>query len=215
MKSAAIIDDDPIVCNYLERTLTHQGIFETCCVLNSIAKTLSKLQQHSFDFYLLDLELPDGNACNLIPLIKEKNPHSKVLVMAKIPDTKWISQSIILGANGYIYKDEVHEGLINRIEILGLVDKALCGATLDRLLQGLALHEACSQSFESSFDLKARELQVLQMLKDGLPIKTIARNLDLSPHTVNQHLRAIYRKLGVHSRSEAVSKIIKGQHVGH
>lgn len=208
-KSVAVVEDDPIAACYVSKLLERSEDYEQCAAFSLCSDFRNWVASHQADVYLLDLELHDGHATDLIPSIRENDPDAKILVLTKVADASWISRCIFAGANGYIFKDEVEKSLLHRMRMLDMVDFSLCDMALRKALQqSLSPSPQDILKVAYSYGLQKRETEVLELLRDGASVKKIATHMNISGHTVNQHLRSIYRKLDVHSRAQAVGKVI-------
>lgn len=175
-------------------------------VFGSIEAFLSGTASHDrIDVVLLDLGLPGIQGVRGIPLINERFPKAKVLVLTVYDDKLAVLEALAAGADGYLLKADRLETIL-----LG-IDDALDG--------GVPLNSHIARMILSTFktvrpkkpetDLTERELEMLSMLAKGLIKKEIADQLGVSYHTVNSHVRNIYAKLKVHNLSGAVAKAIQ------
>lgn len=142
--------------------------------------------------------------------IKNKDKSSKVLVLTTFANPKHVFKSFKMGADGYLLKEEVREGLIEKIvqtvngqaPVSPLISKLML-SRLNELEVGVRPQVDVSAKI-AEYGLSPKEWSVLKLLAEGHAINAIGNRLAISPHTVNQHLRAIYRKLGVTTRAMAV-----------
>lgn len=163
------------------------------------------------DVYLLDIGLPDADGLDLIQDIHESNREAKIIVVTSYSNPKQVLKSFKLGASGYLLKHEATRDLERRIICAYNgsipVSPEVPQFLINRIEQ-LENGENSTPKIEAlirQYNFTKSEWRVLQLLIDGLPINEIAIRLNNSPHTINQHLRSIYKKLGVTSRSMAVS----------
>jgi DNA-binding NarL/FixJ family response regulator len=169
------------------------------------------------DVYLVDLGLPDIDGVELIALIKETCHDAQSLVISTFGDSKHIISSIRAGASGYLLKEDFGHDLIEKIVSLRNGSSLISPSLVKHIFSKVAktndqkpkLNEI--DQFEK-FGLAARENDVFKLLVNGLAVYNIAAELGISIHTVNQHLRSIYRKLNVHSRAMAVHVAIKNEY---
>jgi DNA-binding NarL/FixJ family response regulator len=134
------------------------------------------------------------------------------MVLSTFGDAKHVGRSIRAGAKGYLLKDESSHALIEKIVALHNGASPISAPIAKILIQQLSEshkepenHLARADAI-ARFQLGAREVDVLTQLALGLSIILIADRLHISPHTVNQHLRNIYRKLNINSKSELFNK---------
>jgi DNA-binding NarL/FixJ family response regulator len=201
-----LIEDHQAYRRVLQEEINASGHLRCDLAFGSIEAFRSgTTPQDGVDVVLLDLGLPGIHGVQGIPLIAERFPNAKVLVLTVYDDKPAVLEALAAGADGYLLKAD-------RLEtILQGVDEALDG--------GAPLNSHIARMILSTFktvrpekpetDLTERELEMLGMLAKGLIKKEIADELGLSYHTVNSHVRNIYAKLKVHNLSGAVAKAIQ------
>ncbi len=132
--------------------------------------------------------------------------HSAKIIMLTIQDdNESIFQAICNGASGYLLKDSSSDKIINAVK-----EVLTGGAPMNSSIAYKVLE--MFKNFipeKKDYNLSSREIEILQLLVEGLPKKIIADRLSISYHTVDSHLRKIYEKLKVHSASSAVAKALK------
>jgi DNA-binding NarL/FixJ family response regulator len=161
------------------------------------------VETHQPDLVLMDLKMPDVNGIQATQKIKSSFPQIKVLVLTTYDDDEWLFDAIRAGAAGYLLKDTPSAALIQAIK------GTLEGETyLDPNVAGKVLHNVARQNPApvSGFHLQLseRETDVLQLMARGLTNADIARELYLSEGTVRNYTSAIFTKLGVNDRTQAV-----------
>ncbi len=170
------------------------------------------ITQDKTDVYVVDLGLPDADGVDLIALIKSSCPTARSIVLSTLGDTKHINRSLRAGAAGYLLKDESDVMLVDKIVALHNGESPFSPSLVKLLFQQISGQDTKQETTSKSmagFALAPREIEVMHCLILGLTTFSIGEKLSISPHTVNQHLRSIYRKLDVRSRATAVSKAIQ------
>jgi DNA-binding NarL/FixJ family response regulator len=205
-----IIEDDENVISYLMNIFSNPSQVKLKAVARNKAQAIHLIRSQELDLILLDLGLPDVDGFDLMEEIKKKDSGIKVLVLTTFANPKHVFKSFKLGADGYLLKEEVREGLIDKIvqtvngqaPVSPLISKLM----LTRLneLEGGVKPQVDVSAKLSEYGLSNKEWSVLRLLAEGHAINAIGNRLAISPHTVNQHLRSIYRKLGVTTRAMAV-----------
>ena len=214
--SVAIIESDPGLGAHLASLV----MASPDLMLSGVAQTVSAAQaliaRDQADIYLVNLDLTHAaqaggvDQVDLIGLIKSSCAQAKTLVIGSQGDAQDIVRSIRAGAKGFLLKEECTPELASKIVALHNGVSPLSPTLVNLVFQALEEVAASQPSaapppdFASRFGLIPREIAVLKHLSQGLSVDAIAEQLSVSPHTVNQYLRAIYRKLSVHSRSMAV-----------
>jgi DNA-binding NarL/FixJ family response regulator len=169
------------------------------------------ISKGSCDVYLLDIGLPDVDGLDLLEEIHSKWPDSKIIMVTSFSNPKQILKSFKHGASGYILKQDISKDLEKKIvqaynggiPLSPEIPKFLLGRI--EQLEEIECKPVNKERVLERFQITKSEWKVFQLLIEGLSIREIALRLSNSPHTINQHLRSIYRKLGVASRAQAVN----------
>lgn len=155
------------------------------------------------DIVLLDLRMPDMGGLEVLKVLREKVPNIPIVVLTTSDEEADLIKSLRSGAQGYLLKDMEPDELVGALRDIekgkNVVAQNLTDA-LARMVQGDTTFEDDEGPFSS---LTPREHEILCLLADGQSNKLIARNLGISDGTVKLHVKAILRKLGIHSRVEA------------
>lgn len=151
-------------------------------------------QQHHPDVVLLDLRMPVLDGVDAMIEIRRQDPSARVVVLTTFDTDHEISRAIKAGARGYLLKDAQRE------ELLDCIRKVHAGETC--IPSSLVAKLAASVSSE---ELTGREMHVLTLLAQGRGNKEIGLSLHISETTVKSHLRSIFAKLNVLSRTEAIA----------
>ncbi len=155
------------------------------------------------DIILLDLRMPDMGGLEVLPVLREKHPSTPVVMLTTSNEEKDLIKSLRSGAQGYLLKDMEPDELVGALRDIekgkNVVAQDLTDA-LARMVQGETSIEDNDGPFST---LTPREHEILCLLAEGQSNKLIARNLGISDGTVKLHVKAILRKLGIHSRVEA------------
>ena len=157
------------------------------------------------DIILLDIGLPGMNGIEMIPELRKLTPSSKIIIITVHDDDENVFNAICAGASGYLLKDLSSDRIVASInEVMN------GGAPMNSHIAKKVLSMFRDQNVKSNgYSLSDREKEILSLLIDGLNKKQIAEKIFLSHHTVDSHIRNIYAKLEVHSRSSAISKAIR------
>ncbi len=198
-----ICDDQEIVCQGLSTILNSDPHIQVLGTALNGFEVLELVEKNQPDLVLMDLKMPDMNGIQATQKIRNSYPQVKVLVLTTYDDDEWLFDAIRAGAAGYLLKDTPSNSLIQAIK--GTVD----GETyLDPDVAGKLLNTVAHQKLtpHSSFQvhLSDRETDILQLMARGLTNADIARELYLSEGTVRNYTSAIFTKLGVNDRTQAV-----------
>ncbi len=166
---------------------------------------LDALDSHIPQVVLMDIELPGMNGIEGVRRLKARSPTSQVIMLTVHEDNEQVFDAICAGASGYLLKSAPAEDILNAIMVAQRGGAPMNGQIARKVLQMF-------QRFatpQTEYGLTERELEILQHLVDGRTKRQIADVLFISFYTVDTHLRNIYAKLHVHSRSGAVAKALK------
>lgn len=204
MNSLLIVEDDGMLLEVLLEESHAAGM--GCAVFGaaSIAAAREVMKSHRIDAALVDLGLPDGNGIELIADLKRRQPDCEVLVITVFADKERVLSSLRAGASGYLLKTDLPRRIESLLETIASGGSPLSPSIARHLIEVMRPTGASSPGFDPSVSLSDREFEILRLCSKGLRYAEIARVLSLSTHTVNTHLKTIYRKLMVNSRAEAV-----------
>ncbi len=200
-----IVDDHVIVQEGLKQLLEIGGEYDIVGIASSGVECMQLLETKvNPDIILMDVKMQGVSGIETTRLIKEKYPNIKVVMLTIYKDEHYVTDAINAGANGFVLKNVRREGLINIIS--HVMNK---GAFLDPTVTACILGQVKNnkQSQQNS-NLTFRELEILKELVAGNKDEEIANLINISKFTVRSHLKNIFKKLGVNSRSQAVTKAI-------
>ena len=181
---------------------TCSGAFANC---NNLVKDIEAADP---DVILMDIEMPGISGIEAVRIIKEKFPKIKILMETIFDENDKIFQSICNGAEGYILKNTPPAQILSAIKEVYEGGAPMTPNIASKVLKMFKNRPPESGVLEE-FNLTDREKEILKCLVDGMSYKMIADACFISADTVNGHIKNIYKKLQVHSKSEAVVKAIK------
>jgi DNA-binding NarL/FixJ family response regulator len=196
-----IVEDDPQTRAWLEADLFTNPGYELIGSAESLAGGRALLSAAP-DVLLIDIGLPDGSGLELIAQIHEQALGIASIVLSVLGDAATVTRAIAAGANGYLLK-AAEPGQVAR----AIASVMAGGAPISPAIAAhvLSLFRASLQRTRTAApSLTPRERAVLEALARGRSFKEVAHELELSVHTVTDHVKAIYRKLAVNSRAEVV-----------
>ena len=159
------------------------------------------------DILLMDIGLPGLDGIEGIRRVKSIAPSIQVIMLTVFDDSDKIFRAICAGASGYLLKSDPPDDIITSLSDI-LKGGAPINAQIARKMLDMFADMATPKG---NYEITEAEKEILQLLVQGNPKKQIAHDLGISFHTVDTHLRNIYTKLQVHSRSEAVAKALKAK----
>ena len=208
-----IVDDHPIVRQGLKLLVANEPDLEVCAESDSMAGAIEEFRRHSPDLVIVDLSLNDGSGIELIKELRALRDDVKILVSSMHDENLYAERVLRAGGMGYINKVTATEGVISAIRHV-LSGKIYLSPTMtDRMLCRTV--GANDDMRQSSIDtLSDRELEVFQMIGEGLTTRQIAQKLDLSPKTVETYRENIKTKLSLKNGTEltrhAVQWVLEG-----
>jgi DNA-binding NarL/FixJ family response regulator len=176
------------------------GAFKNCNHIEDEAQALDP------DVILMDIDMPGTNGIQGLKRLRKVNNKAKVLMLTVFDDNKNVFEAIRSGANGYLLKKTPPAKLI---EYINEANSGGAPMTSSIATQVLRMFTDMNAQQGEDYHLSEREKQVLQLLVNGYSYKMIAAEMFISIDTVRSHIKKIYEKLHVNSKSEAVAKAFK------
>lgn len=200
----AIIEDHAGFRESLRYMLTETEGF-TCVGVFENAESAIRMMTEP-DVLLCDIHLPGISGTEAVPKIKVKFPKVRIIMVTVFEDDANIFNAIVAGADGYVLKKTTPVRLLQSIE-----DAASGGSPMTPSVarQALELFKARVPHSKGENVLSDRELEILSCLVKGMSNEEIGEQLFISRATVRNHIRHIYEKLHVHSKSQAVVKAMQ------
>ena len=200
-----IADDHPLVCAGIRSLLEPAAGISVIGEAHTGRDALQMIQAQRPDVVLLDMQLPDMSGVDVIKQLAGTGTATRVLGLSSYDDQQFISELLTFGASGYLLKDEVPEHILEAVRGVaggetGWVSRRVA-ATLSQILQ--------KDQDGSTTALTPREIDVLRLLVDAKTNGEIAATMGISEKTVEKHMEAIFRKLGVSSRVEAAVMAVR------
>jgi DNA-binding NarL/FixJ family response regulator len=158
----------------------------------------------------MDINLPGMSGVDCVRHLIDRIPGVLVVMLTVFDNTEAIFNSLKSGACGYLHKPVRGSELVAAIRDVAAGGSPMSARIARMVVQTFNTPAPSPASPHPDISLTEREQAVLDLVLEGFPYKQIADRLDLSVYTVNFHIRNIYGKLQVHSRSEAVAKLRKG-----
>ncbi len=206
----ALVEDQGGLRESLGKALTGvQGI--TCVAMCANAEqAIKELPALRPNVVLMDINLPGMSGVECVRHLTELIPGVLVVMLTVFDNTEAIFNSLKSGACGYLHKPVRGRELVAAIREVAAGGSPMSARIARMVVQTFSSPAPAPVLAQSEVSLTEREQAVLDLVLEGFLYKQIADRLDLSVYTVNFHIRNIYGKLQVHSRSEAVAKLRKG-----
>ncbi|MBS1796929.1 MAG: response regulator transcription factor [Acidobacteria bacterium] len=202
----AIIEDMRELREGLQSLLNLTPNFSCAKSYRTMEDALREIDAEKIDLVLTDIGLPRMNGIEGTRLLREKFPALPIVVLTVHSENQKIFQALCAGANGYLLKNTPPARII---EALREVVEGGAPMSPDVARRVVALFREFAPPEQADYRLTDQEKLILKMLVEGHHYKTAAFELGISVHTVSFHLRNIYAKLRVHSKTEAVAKALR------
>ncbi len=196
-----ILEDNIEFSDHLCRIIAEDDEMELVFVVDSVVQSLFEFEEKRPDLLLVDMQLPDGSGLDLVNAACNSSD-SKVMILTVLADRASVLSAFENGADGYLLKDTTSDQIKRNIHAVMGGASPVSPAAATHIL-GFFKRIPRTQVNPEALPT-ARELDVLQMISKGMSYAETASALGLSVHTVRDHVKAIYRKLAVNSKNEAV-----------
>lgn len=205
MIKVMIVDDHLVVREGLKQLLEIDNDIEVIAEARSGLECLQLLKKVSPDVIFMDVKMPGISGIETTRLICQRYPYMKIIMLTIYGDGQYVTEALHAGAKGYILKKVEREELINVIRHVmengAFLDPAVTATVLNHLKS-----DKIPLKHEGGTPLTQRELEILKGIVAGHTDLKIAESLFISKHTVRTHIKSLYRKLDVSSKSQAVAK---------
>lgn len=206
MIKVLIYEDNPQLREGLTMLINGSDGFSVVASYKNCNNIIPELEAWNPDVILMDIDMPGVNGIEGLKRIREVNQNIKVLMLTVFDDNKNVFEALKNGANGYLLKKTPPAKLL---EYIGDVATGGAPMTSSIATQVLKMFSELPQQANNEYNLSEREKQVLQLLVNGYSYKMIANDMFIAIDTVRSHIKKIYEKLQVNSKSEAVAKAFK------
>jgi DNA-binding NarL/FixJ family response regulator len=211
MESAAlitvsIVEDRPEIRLSLEQLVNGAPGFAIAGTYPSMEEAFPGLESRMPDAVVIDLGLPGMSGIEGIARLRARYPKLPMMVLTVFDDDTRIFESMCAGAQGYLLKNTPPARLLDGIREMLDGGAPMSPGIARRVIE---LFRKFRPPESAEHNLTPHEIRVLKLMAAGYNVKTAARELNVSPNTVGFHLKTIYSKLQVHSKAEAVAKVLR------
>lgn len=201
----AIVEDQPDVRENWARLINSFPDFQCVCTCVSGEEALREIPGRKPDAVLMDIFLPRMSGIECTAKLKELLPQTQVIILTAMNDKELIFLALEAGADGYLLKRTKPADLRNALlDVLG-GGSPMSSEIARRVVESFRRK---AKTIDKSLKLSAREEEILVLLSKGYSNKAIADQLKLSVETIYSHLKRVYEKMHVHSRTEAVIRYL-------
>ena len=211
MIKIAIVDDNALLIQAAKEKLSFFNDFKVVFTACNGKKLIEKLEKFpEIDLILMDIEMPVINGVEATAFVKKNYNEIKVIILTIFDDNENIFDALKAGADGYVLKEinpkDLHQGILETLNNGAAMSPTIALKTLKMFRQPLQIIENKFDNSVEPIKLSTREIEVLELLSQGLKYEFIANKLFLSVGTIRKHVDNIYSKLKVHNKMEAVQK---------
>ena len=205
MIHVAILEDLKEVALILKEELNEQDDMICNFVYHNAEDAMNFLPQHDeVNILIVDIGLPKASGIDAIQFLTEKCPRLQFCMFTVYEDDDKVFRSLKAGANGYLLKSAGPEKIISAIKELHTGGAPMSPSIARRII---SIFKSQEIKKEVNLPISTREMELLELLRDGLLYKEIAEKLSITTGTVKQHIHKIYKKLHVSNRTEAINKL--------
>ena len=206
-----IADDHMLLREMLCQILRQETGIEVVGEAGNGLQAINVISDLKPDIVLLDIIMPEMDGIKVLPVIREKSPKTKALMLTVAKDEAMILKALKAGAKGYLSKDVSISDLIKAIQAVHQGELWVERKLMARFFEGEAIADPKYEDLpgKTKEGLTQREQEVLRLLTKGSTNKELAKALFISEKTIKSHLNSIFRKLKVSRRLQAILYAIK------
>lgn len=207
MINVAIIEDNNIIREGLAALINGTEGYKCVGLYPTSEKFLEQVPTLKMDVILMDIGLPGMNGIEAIKKAREINPDLNFLMLTVYEESEMVFQALCAGACGYLVKKTPPTRLLEAIKDIYEGGSPMSSQIARQVI--IEFQKEKNITASNDYSLSNREKEVLNHLSNGKSYQEIGDQLYISVDTVRHHIRNIYKKLHVHSQSEAVAKAIR------
>ena len=200
----AVVEDDAKLRQTLEAFINRSGDMQFVAGYGSAEAALEGLLEDRPNVVLMDIRLPGMSGIECVSRLRKVLPETKAVMLTAYEDTDDVFRSLTVGAFGYMLKSAEPQRLREAIREAHQGGSPISGSVARKLVDYFHSAAATPQDSDALNPLSQREVEILRLLAAGHAYKQIADALAISINTIRTHIKRIYEKLHVHSRTEAI-----------
>jgi DNA-binding NarL/FixJ family response regulator len=201
-------DDHVVVRQGIRQFLEEASDIEVVAEAGNGAEALRLVEADQPDVAVLDIQMPEVTGVEAARRIKDRFPSVRVLVLTAYDDDPYVFALLEAGADGYVLKTASGDELVNAVRTVYRGESAL-SPEIASIVVRRAMSGRPAGAADQVEPLTPREIDVLRQVARGMTNREVGRELGISHRTVQGHLASTYGKLGVSSRTEAVTEALK------
>jgi DNA-binding NarL/FixJ family response regulator len=212
MIKVSVVEDNHTLRNSLQALFNRTPDMRCVSALPNLLNVVSDLARDEPDIVLMDIDLPDISGIEGVRTIRNNFEKVQIMMFTVFEDEDKIFAAIRAGASGYLLKKATSPEITEAVKDLYEGGAPMSSSIARKVIQAFQSPPSTSLA---DYQLTAREKEILFSLVDGLSYKKIGEKYFISLSTIRTHISNIYSKLHVHSKSQAVAKVLQDQKPGH
>ena len=200
MVRVIVVDDDPFVCASLETILNAQNDMEVVAKGTSGPQAVDLYAEYSPDVVLMDIQMPGGDGISAAERILEEHAGARIVFLTTFSDDDYIARALHIGAKGYLIKQNVGD-IAPALRAVAAGQSVLGDEVVGHIASGSEAHGDTAARF-AKLGLTEREVEVVELIAQGLDNAEIAAALFMGEGTVRNHVSAILQKLQLKNRTQ-------------
>ncbi len=197
-KRVVIIEDDQEIRDSFNLIVNSSQRFLVVSTYSNCEDAIAALSRDKPEIVLMDIELPGMNGIKGTQIIRDKNPNTEIIMVTVYEDSDLVFEALKAGASGYITKSANYTELLNALEEI-----VRGGAPMSSRIARMVID---NYHINPNSPLTKRETTILQLISEGKTYTQISEELFISKETAKTHIKNIYSKLQVNSKSEAIAR---------
>jgi DNA-binding NarL/FixJ family response regulator len=203
-----LADDHVLVRQGIRQFLEDENDIRVIAEADNGVEAVRLAREHQPDVAVLDIRMPEMTGVEATRRIKTQVPQVRVLILTAYDDDPYVFALLHAGADGYVLKTSNADELVRAVRMVHSGNPVLSPEVAGKVIQQVTGGKPAG-AVEQVEALTQRELDVLRLAARGLTNREIGHELGISHRTVQGHLASVYEKLGVNSRTEAVTEALK------
>jgi DNA-binding NarL/FixJ family response regulator len=199
-----IVDDHPVVREGLAMHLATGPDLEVCGEAEDVPGALALLASTRPDVAIIDISLKNGNGLELIRRIKDLRDPVRILVWSMYPESLYAERALRAGAHGYLNKAQATHHVLDAVHAILQGKVYVSGDLANQMLQRMIGQKL--ETYSPIDSLSDRELEVFQLIGEGMTTELIAEKMHVSPKTVETFRARIKEKLGLSNMTELIQR---------
>lgn len=205
MVHVGIIEDEQKIREGLKAMIDGHENFVCVHAYSTAEAAIEEIPMLELDVVLVDIHLPGKNGIDCVKVLKPRCLNTQFIMITSFEDSESVFKSLQAGATGYLTKNSSTEKILDSILEVHQGGSPMSSHIARKIVGSFYAFEVNAELEK----LSAREKEILELLSEGFRYKEIAAKLFVSTETVRTHIRNIYLKLQVNSRTEALNKVYK------